>query len=1101
MYNYVVTAHKPTAVTHSLTANFTGTTDVNLLICKCTQVEIYLLSQDGLQPMLAVPIYGRVSIMQTLRPEGENRDLLFICTERYKFCILAYDPEKGEVITRAQGDVKDLIGRPADVGQIGVIDPECRLIGLHLYDGLIKIIPIDKEGRLLGTEVYNLRLEELLIIDIKILSGTNKPTIVILYQDTKEARHVKTYEIDLIKKELKEGPWNLPNVEGGASMIITLPKPYGGTIIVGEQSIIYHNGQFFKSLAMKTTIMKAYGKIDASGKRILLGDHMGNIHVLVLTTEGNVVTGMTLETLGESSCPSTITYLDEGVVYIGSNYGDSQLIKLNDTKDEETGQYIEVIESFTNLGPIVDFCVVDIERQGQGQIVTCSGAYKDGSLRVVRNGIGINEHAAIDLQGVKGIWSLNPPIEGDKMEVDDEEGEMEKLLVMAFVGETRILAMAGEELSETEISGFVTEDETTLYCSSVPGGNYVQISEKSVYLVSSVTQERLDTWTPSSGQSATVCSAYGSQIVLATGGKQLYYLEIQNDKIVQKGNKQMDHEISCLNIRPVGGSDTATFCAVGLWTDITIRILGLPDLTEFNKEALGGEIVPRSVLFATFSGTHYLLVGLGDGHLLNFQFDLKQGHISDRKKISLGTQAIMLKPFVSKGEHNVFACSDRPTVLYSRNNKLLYSTVNLPEVSYMCDFDCQSFPESLALATENSLTIGTIDEIQKLHIRTVPLGEMPRRICHHESANVFCLLSVRLSINDEGEETETSFVKLIDDQTFEVVDSYQLQQFENACSCMTCEFTDDKNKYFVVGTALALPSEQEPTKGRLLVFNVVNNKLELQAETEVKGAVYCIEYFNGKLLAGINSKVQLFKWTEAEDGVMELVSECEKQGHIVVLFMATRGDFIVVGDLMKSISLLTYKSVDGTIEEIARDFNPNWMSSVAILEDEIFLGSENSFNLFSVQYVSGAPTEEKRTRLRVIGEYHLGEFVNRFRKGSLVMKLPDGESLELPTTLFATVNGQIGVVASLDKERFEFCTKLLSAINQNVKSIGGFSHDEWRSFCNERRTAPCKGFIDGDLVESVLDLPKNLVVKIAEQLGTTAEEVIKKVEAIQRAIH
>lgn len=39
--------------------------------------------------------------------------------------------------------------------------------------------------------------------------------------------------------------------------------------------------------------------------------------------------------------------------------------------------------------------MVDLERQGQGQVVTCSGAYKDGSLRVVRNGIGINEQVHI----------------------------------------------------------------------------------------------------------------------------------------------------------------------------------------------------------------------------------------------------------------------------------------------------------------------------------------------------------------------------------------------------------------------------------------------------------------------------------------------------------------------------------------------------------------------------------------------------------------------------------------------------------------------------------------------------------------------------------
>lgn len=68
----------------------------------------------------------------------------------------------------------------------------------------------------------------------------------------------------------------------------------------------------------------------------------------------------------------------------------TQLIKLNSQPDGK-GSYVEVMESYVNLGPIVDFSVVDLERQGQGQVVTCSGAYKDGSLRVVRNGIGINE--------------------------------------------------------------------------------------------------------------------------------------------------------------------------------------------------------------------------------------------------------------------------------------------------------------------------------------------------------------------------------------------------------------------------------------------------------------------------------------------------------------------------------------------------------------------------------------------------------------------------------------------------------------------------------------------------------------------------------------
>ena len=41
-------------------------------------------------------------------------------------------------MTRANGDIKDNVGRPVDNGQIGIVDPDTRVIGLHLYDGLLK---------------------------------------------------------------------------------------------------------------------------------------------------------------------------------------------------------------------------------------------------------------------------------------------------------------------------------------------------------------------------------------------------------------------------------------------------------------------------------------------------------------------------------------------------------------------------------------------------------------------------------------------------------------------------------------------------------------------------------------------------------------------------------------------------------------------------------------------------------------------------------------------------------------------------------------------------------------------------------------------------
>lgn len=52
---------------------------------------------------------------------------------------------------------------------------------------------------------------------------------------------------------------------------------------------------------------------------------------------------------------------------------------------------------------------------------------------------------------------------------------------------------------------------------------------------------------------------------------------------------------------------------------------------------------------------------------------------------------------------------------------------------------------------------------------------------------------------------------------------------------------------------------------------------------------------------------------------------------------------------MRSITLLQYKQMEGSFEEIARDYEPNWMTAVEILDDDTFLGAENSNNLFVCQ--------------------------------------------------------------------------------------------------------------------------------------------------------
>lgn len=69
------------------------------------------------------------------------------------------------------------------------------------------------------------------------------------------------------------------------------------------------------------------------------------------------------------------------------------------------------------------------------------------------------------------------------------------------------------------------------------------------------------------------------------------------------------------------------------------------------------------------------------------------GLLSDRKKVTLGTQPTVLRTFRSLSTTNVFACSDRPTVIYSSNHKLVFSNVNLKEVNYMCPLNSDGYPD------------------------------------------------------------------------------------------------------------------------------------------------------------------------------------------------------------------------------------------------------------------------------------------------------------------------------------------------------------------------------------------------------------------------
>lgn len=58
--------------------------------------------------------------------------------------------------------------------------------------------------------------------------------------------------------------------------------------------------------------------------------------------------------------------------------------------------------------------------------------------------------------------------------------------------------------------------------------------------------------------------------------------------------------------------------------------------------------------------------------------------------------------------------------------------------------------------------------------------------------------------------------------------------------------------------------------------------------------------------------MRLYEWTAEK----ELRTECNHYNNIMALYLKTKGDFILVGDLMRSVLLLAYKPMEGNFEEV-----------------------------------------------------------------------------------------------------------------------------------------------------------------------------------------
>ncbi|CAE7341884.1 DDB1A, partial [Symbiodinium sp. KB8] len=509
-YQYVVASQKPTSVTHAVKGHFVSRDVPTLVVVKVSRLEAHQVTEDGLEPLLDVAVNARIATVDCLPVQGGGPDKLLVVTERHEFMVLRYDPDTESFATECKG-AQTLVSKDGS------------LVVMHLCDGALAVFQVN-DGKLSPNPVH-MRLEELEVLDLALAPGPEGHMLAVLSQDSNDNRHVSTYNISAGAASLQPGPWGSCAVDMNASTLIPHPAASAILVLGGEQVSCLSSAAAVHKPSPDFMDIAAWCALDSTmstGQAWLVGLLGGDLCKLTFAPSGAAAAGegaagepdVGVVQLGRTSTASAMVQVGAHEVFLGSCFGDSQSLELGEG-DEPS---VEVTATYTSLSPIVDMTVMDLDRQGQSQVVTASGAMGSGSLRVVRSGVGIDEEAVVPLPGITGMWGLRAGL------ADDHHA----FLVQSFSSESSVLAIQEEQLTDVAIPGFVTS-AASVHCATMLGDSLLQVTRSTVLLLDAKGSSGVRaTWDAPADTPITLADASEQHVLLALQGGRVVLLSVQD---------------------------------------------------------------------------------------------------------------------------------------------------------------------------------------------------------------------------------------------------------------------------------------------------------------------------------------------------------------------------------------------------------------------------------------------------------------------------------------------------------------------------------------------------------------------------------------------
>ena len=850
------------------------------------------------------------------------------------------------------------------------------------------------------------------------------------------------------------------NIEENGSINLMITHPDGLVIIFFSKIVFYYkynpNNSIIstsKSMAYDERKFVDYVTVDEKKYKYYVIDENGTLFLLGFLSNkknrANMEFGIiSLQILGKVNNCSCMAYLTNNILFIGSTKCNSQLIRINENKDNDTTPQIEVIEEYESLSPIRNIALINNTKEENGvEILTVSGTDSNCSIKDIKKGKNVLFSGEIEIKDIINVFKIIINKVGNKEELKKNNmfnycsfiiTTMMKSFIFNYDYKNKIISLNN--------SFSFNRNELVKYAKNIQNLILI-ITNLNIYFYKNNSELTLLSNYPINklaNNSLPLIIKYNKNqcgLFIYYNSNNLIKYKIDNDN-----GKIINNEIIIKNVSISAFDICSYFMIYSFWDSNQIGIYSF-NSNKINYISEFGEYLNfayiSSIQIIKINDEYFIFISLSIGKMIYLKlrdkinksyvnYEFKSEDFILKNSYNLNLENFKIKKLKKKNQKFLFLDNTFPCFIFFNHNNLIISNFNANHCKDILVLDNED--NYYMFIFNDKISFGSLSNNQNQNIYLLKSGKVINSIklvdfgknddisgINNKRINKYKQMKYILTI--EEEEIDNMNVKsiisslILNDLNMKEISRY-IFEYENEINMTLAEINlpnnEENNKYFILGTGITDIKRSEPVIGHLYLIEInINNNFSIKKlqELEIKEGVYKIDVYQNIIYVGIKGTLKIYsinKKNAQNFYEFKLLRQCNDFMLINNIYVLKDKSIqeeeekdtkkeenkdtdkeinkIFICDLYKSIMLYNYDIANDKLTEESRDYNLTWIYNILQCFPNLIYITDIDDNITTLEKIYHSKNEKEKLKLEKKSYFNYGERINIIKSTEIINK-------------------------------------------------------------------------------------------------------------------